>query len=161
MADFLRLLKSNRKYRYTWSGEGVREMGDHFNNVAVFSRALANTRSGMVVTGVMLARAIPAVMAGPLAGVVLDRMDRKHIMIVSDLIRAVVALGFILAVNRSDTWLLYLLSALLMLASPFFTSGRSASLPTIANRDELHRANSRTQATQWPTLTAGAVLRGA
>ncbi len=97
MSDFLQLLKNNRNYRYTWSGQVVSEIGDHFNNVAVFSLALANTRSGMVVTGVMLARAIPAVMAGPLAGVVLDRLDRKKIMIASDLVRAVVALGFILA----------------------------------------------------------------
>ncbi len=66
----------------------------------------------MVVTGVMLSRAIPAVMAGPLAGVVLDRLDRKKIMIVSDLIRAVVALGFILAISSHSSWPLYVLSAL-------------------------------------------------
>jgi hypothetical protein len=161
MSDFLQLLKGNRNYRYTWSGQVVSEIGDHFNNIAVFSLALANTRSGMVVTGVMLARAIPAVMAGPLAGVVLDRMDRKQIMIVSDLIRAVVALGFIVALNRTDTWLLYLLSALLMLASPFFTSGRSAILPSIATKEELHTANSLTQTTQWATITVGAFLGGA
>jgi MFS family permease len=160
MSDFLRLLKNNRNYRYTWSGQLVSEIGDHFNNVAVFSLALANTRSGMVVTGVMLARAIPAVLAGPLAGVVLDRLDRKQIMIVSDLIRAVVALGFILAISRNDTWLLYLLSALLMFASPFFTAGRSAILPAIASKAELHTANSLTQTTQWTTLTLGAFLGG-
>ena len=161
MSDFLRLLKHNRNYRYTWSGQVVSEIGDHFNNIAVFSLALANTRSGMVVTGVMLARAIPAVMAGPLAGVLLDRLDRKRVMIASDLIRGVVALGFILAIPRNDTWLLYLLSALLMFASPFFTSGRSAILPTIASKDELHTANSLTQTTQWTTLTVGAFLGGA
>src|SRR6202051_1153849 len=161
MSDFLQLLKNNRNYRYTWSGQVVSEIGDHFNNVAVFSLALANTRSGMVVTGVMLARAIPAVMAGPLAGVVLDRMDRKKIMIASDLVRAVVALGFILAIQRKDTWLLYLLSALLMFASPFFTSGRSSILPTIASKEELHTANSLTQTTQWTTLTIGTFLAGA
>jgi MFS family permease len=160
MSDFLQLLKSNRNYRYAWSGQVVSEIGDHFNNVAVFSLALANTGSGLVVTGIMLARAIPAVMAGPIAGVVLDRLDRKYIMIASDLIRAVVAIGFILAIPRSDTWLLYLLSALLMFASPFFTSGRSAILPTIANKEELHTANSLTQTTQWMTLTIGAFLGG-
>jgi predicted MFS family arabinose efflux permease len=160
MSDFLRLLSNNRNYRFTWSGQVVSEIGDHFNNIAVFSLALANTRSGLVVTGVMLARAIPAVMAGPLAGVVLDRLDRKRIMIASDLIRAFVALGFILAVSRRDTWLLYLLSALLMFASPFFTSGRSAILPTIASKEELHTANSLTQTTQWMTLTIGAFLGG-
>ncbi len=91
---------------------------------------------------------------------ILDRLDRKRIMIASDLIRAVVAIGFILAIPRSDTWLLYLLSALLMFASPFFTSGRSAILPTIANKAELHTANSLTQTTQWMTLTIGAFLGG-
>jgi len=160
MSDFLRLLKSNRNYRYTWSGQVVSEIGDHFNNIAVFSLALETTHSGMVVTGVMLSRAIPAVMAGPLAGVVLDRFDRKRIMIASDLIRTFVALGFILTIGRHDSWMLYLLSALLMLASPFFTSGRSAILPTIANKDELHTANSLTQTTGWMTLTIGAFLGG-
>ena len=160
MSEFLQLLKSNRNYRYAWSGQVVSEIGDHFNNVAVFSLALANMRSGLVVTGIMLSRAIPAVMAGPVAGVILDRLDRKRIMIASDLIRAVVAFGFILAIPRSDTWLLYLLSALLMFASPFFTSGRSAILPTIANKKELHTANSLTQTTQWMTLTIGAFLGG-
>jgi MFS family permease len=160
MSEFVQLLKTNRNYRWAWSGQVVSEIGDHFNNVAVFSLALANTRSGLVVTGIMLSRAIPAMMAGPLAGVILDRLDRKRIMIASDLIRAVVAIGFILAIPRSDTWLLYLLSALLMFASPFFTSGRSAILPTIANKEELHTANSLTQTTQWMTLTIGAFLGG-
>jgi MFS family permease len=160
MSEFLHLLKTNRNYRYTWSGQVVSEIGDHFNNVAVFALALANTRSGLVVTGIMLSRAVPAVMAGPVAGVALDRLDRKRIMIASDLIRAVIAIGFILAIPRSNTSLLYLLSALLMFASPFFTSGRSAILPTIASKEELHTANSLTQTTQWMTLTIGAFLGG-
>ena len=102
------------------------EIGDHFNNIAVFSLAVAATHSGMVVSGVMLSRAIPAMLIGPAAGVALDRLNRKQVMIASDLIRAVVALGFILTIGRGGTWLLYSLSALLMAASPFFTAGRSA-----------------------------------
>jgi MFS family permease len=161
MVTFQTLLRTNHNYRNTWIGQVVSEIGDHFNNIAVFSLALANTRSGLVVSGVMLSRAIPAVLAGPIAGVLLDRMDRKRIMIVSDLIRAVVAVGFIFTVNRHDTWLLYVLSGLLMFASPFFTSGRSSILPTIASKEELHAANSLTQTTQWTTLTIGTFLAGA
>ncbi len=160
MSDFTRLLKQNRNYRYTWCGQVVSEIGDHFNNIAVFSLAMAYTGSGMVVTGIMLSRAVPAVMMGPFAGIVLDRFDRKRIMIASDLIRGVVALGFILAFHRHNISLLYVLSALLMAASPFFTSGRSAILPTIATKDELHTANSLTQTTQWATLTIGTFLGG-
>src|SRR6516162_4778840 len=103
MNPFLTLLRRNHNYRNTWIGQVVSEVGDHFNNVAIFSLALAHTKSGMVVTGIMLSRAIPAILAGPLAGVVLDRFDRQRVMIASDLIRAVVALCFILTVNRAGT----------------------------------------------------------
>ncbi len=119
MREFLELLRLNRNYRYTWMGQVVSEVGDHFNNIAVFALAMEITHSGLVVTGIMLARAVPAVTIGPLAGVLLDRFDRKRIMIASDLARAVVALGFILALTEKRTWLLYLFSALLMVASPF------------------------------------------
>src|SRR5262249_19683177 len=81
MVSFQTLLRQNPNYRYTWIGQVVSEIGDHFNNIAVFSLALANTRSGLVVSGVMISRAVPAVLAGPIAGVLLDRMDRKRIMI--------------------------------------------------------------------------------
>src|SRR6476660_1020300 len=100
MPGFLDLLRRNRNYRYAWTGQVVSEIGDHFNNIAVFSLALATTRSGLVVSGVMLARAIPAVLAGPIAGVLLDRMDRKRIMIASDLIRALIALAFLLTIDQ-------------------------------------------------------------
>ncbi len=158
MGDFLQLLRSNRNYRFMWMGQVVSEIGDHFNNIAVFALGMALTHSGIVVTGIMLARAIPAVTVGPLAGVVLDRFDRKRIMIASDLLRAVFALGFILTVHHQRTWVMYVFSALLMVASPFFTAGRSAILPTIANKEEIHTANSLTQTTQWMTLTVGAFL---
>jgi len=158
--DFRQLLRQNANYRYTWIGQVVSEIGDHFNNIAVFSLAMETTHSGLVVSGVMLSRAIPAVLAGPLAGVILDRFDRQRIMIASDLTRAVVALAFVLTVHHHQTWLLYVLSGLLMFASPFFTSGRTAILPTITSRAELHTANSLTQTTQWTTLTIGTMIAG-
>jgi MFS family permease len=158
MGELLQLLRSNRNYRFTWAGQIVSEIGDNFNNIAVFALAMALTHSGMVVTGVLLARAIPAITMGPLAGVLLDRFDRKRIMIASDLIRALVALGFILAITSHRIWVLYAFSALLMAASPFFNAGRSAILPTIASPEEIHTANSLTQTTQWMTLTVGTFL---
>jgi MFS family permease len=161
MKAFVRLLRDNHNYRNLWIGQVVSEVGDHFNNIAVFSLAVGTTKSGLVVSGVMLARAIPAMLIGPAAGVVLDRLNRKHIMIASDLARGVVAALFILTVRRHDTWLLYALSGLLMTASPFFTAGRAAILPSIATREELHTANSLTQTTGWTTLTIGTFLGGA
>jgi MFS family permease len=160
LTGFLGLLRENRNYRFMWSGQIVSEVGDHYNNVAVFALALANTGSGLVVAGILISRAICAVLAGPIAGVLLDRMDRKRIMIISDLVRAVVAVIFILGIPVGRTWLLYVLSGILMFASPFFSSGRASILPTIATKHELHSANSLTQLTQWTTLTLGSFLGG-
>lgn len=160
MSSLLQLLGRNPNYRRLWLAQVVSEAGDYFNNVAVFSLAMQTTGSGLVVSGVMLSRAIPAVLTGPLAGVVLDRYDRRRIMIASDLVRAGIALGFLLCLTYREAWLLYALSALLMAASPFFTSGRAALLPSITSGEELRAANALTQTTQWATLTAGTMLGG-
>lgn len=160
MTSLPALLRNNRNYRYTWMGQVVSEAGDYFNNVAVLALVMEKSGSGMVVSGVFLSRAIPAVMAGPIAGVLLDRFDRRRIMIASDLVRAAVAAAFVLTVHRQRPWLLYLLSALLMFVSPFFTAGRAALLPSIATTEEIHTANSLTQTTSWATLTAGTLLGG-
>lgn len=160
MVTFPQLLRQNRNYRYAWFGQLVSEIGDHFNTIAVFSLALQTTRSGLVVSAVMLSRAIPMILAGPIAGVLLDRVDRRRIMLISDSTRAVIAACFVFAVGPGDTWLLYLLSGLLMFASPFFTSGRIAILPTIASADELHTANSLTQTTGYIAVTLGTFLGG-
>ena len=160
MAGFGKLLARNRNYRNLWLGQVVSEIGDHFNTIAVFSLVLQNTNSGFAVSGVMLARAIPMLLAGPLAGVSLDRFDRRKLMLASDLFRAAIAILFMLAISADRTWLVYLLSALLMGASPFFTSGRSAILPAIVNQEELHTANTMTQTTQWTTTAIGSFLGG-
>lgn len=160
MAGFSQLLIQNRNYRYTWLGQVVSEVGDHFNTIAVFSLILAQTNSGLAVAGVMLSRAIPMLLAGPLAGVSLDRFDRRQLMIGSDLVRAVLAGMFVLGVPPGRSWVVYVLSGMMMAASPFFTSGRASILPVITTKDELHTANSMTQTTQWTTTAVGAFLGG-
>ena len=92
----------------------------------------------------MLSHAVPAVV-GPQAGVVLDCFDRKRIMTTSDLVRAVIALSF--CADRASPPIVRPLrtECLLMFASPFSTSGRTAILPAITDRTELHTANSLTQ----------------
>jgi len=59
------LLRKNPNYRNTWMAQVVSEIGDYFNNVAVFALVMEKSGSGVVVSGVMLSRAIPAVLAGP------------------------------------------------------------------------------------------------
>jgi MFS family permease len=160
MSDFVNLLGRNANYRNVWLGQVVSEIGDYFNNIAVLSLVIENTGSGLAVAVVMLARAIPAVLAGPIAGVVLDRYDRKRIMIASDLVRAAIAIAFIFGIPHGRLGVVLALSAALMFASPFFTSGRASILPAIASPKELHTANSLTQTTQWATLTVGTLLAG-
>ncbi|MBM3796385.1 MAG: MFS transporter [Acidobacteria bacterium] len=161
MSAFTRLLRDNANYRYTWLGQVVSEVGDHFNNIAVFSLVMATTGSGKLVSGVLLARGLAILAGGPIAGVLLDRLDRRQMMLYSDVFRAVVAISFSFSLVYPSIGLVYLLTFLLFFASPFFTSGRASILPSIASKEELHTANSLTQTTQWTALAAGTMLGGA
>ncbi|MDX2270038.1 MAG: MFS transporter [Bryobacter sp.] len=156
----LEVLRSNYNYRLLWLGQIISDIGDHFNNIAVFSLAIGREHGGLLVSGVLLARALPMLIAGPLAGVVLDRYDRRKVMIASDLVRALVALLFFFSVEDKTHTLLFLLSALLMFASPFFTAGRNAILPVVAPGPQLKPAIALTQITSWATVGLGAFFGG-
>jgi len=161
MLGFVQLLKQNPNYRSLWTGQIVSEIGDNFNTIAVLGLAMSTGGGGGVVSSIFVARGIAIVSAGPIAGVLLDRMDRRRMMILSDLVRSVVALGFLFCLTDHRPVLISAMSFLLMFASPFFTSGRAAILPTIADKEELHTANSLTQTTQWVALSVGTILGGA
>lgn len=160
MNPFFDLLRGNRNYRYTWLGQIVSEIGDHFNSIAVLSLALHLTNSKSAVGAVMIARVLPAILAGPVAGIVLDRMDRRRVMLASDIFRGLIALAHILLLTWRETWLLYVLSGLLTFASPFFNAGRSAILPRIVSREQLHTANALTQTSSWFTVALGTLFGG-
>jgi MFS family permease len=160
LTSFYSLLRHNRNYRYTWIGQIISEIGDMFNTIAVLSFALQVTGSNAAVGGVMIARTLAGIAAAPIAGVTLDRMDRRRVMFWSDMARAVFAAGFLLTLRFPTTWLVYFLSACLSFASPFFTAGRSAILPRIAHGEELKAANALTQTTAWLTVAVGAMLGG-
>jgi MFS family permease len=156
----LDLLRGNADYRRLWTGQVVSDIGGYFNTVAVLALIMEKSGSGLVVSLMFLSRAIPSVLAAPFAGVLLDRLERRHVMIAADLFRAAVAILFLFTVDQQRPWLLYALSGLLAFASPFFTAGRAAILPSIATPEQLHAANSMTQTTGWATQSAGAILGG-
>src|ERR1700720_2103162 len=95
------LLRVNRNFRYLWLGQVVSQMGDWFDTIAVYTIALRLTGSSRSVALIMVARFLPSVVMGPLSGVVADRFSRRSIMITTDLMRAVVVLGF-LFIRRPD-----------------------------------------------------------
>lgn len=160
MASSPQILRTNPNYRHLWYAQLVSEMGDWFNQVAVFTLALHYTRSALSVTFILIAQTIPSTLIGPVAGVVLDRVNRKHALIVSDALRAVVALGPIFVTSPQRVWWLYTLTFFLASASPFFNAGRLALIPSITEANEILSANSITQATHSTTLGVGSALAG-
>lgn len=160
MASSPQILRTNADYRHLWYAQLVSEMGDWFNQVAVFTLALYYTRSALAITFILIAQTIPSTLIGPVAGVVLDRVNRKHALIVSDAVRAVVALGPIFVTSPQRVWWLYALTFLLASASPFFNAGRLALIPSITEANEILSANAITQATHSATLGIGSALAG-
>jgi MFS family permease len=118
------------------------------------------TQSGLAVGSLFVVRMLAPFLISPLAGVVADRYDRKRILILTDLGRAVVALGFLLVRDASQVWLLYALTALQLGISGFFFPARNAILPDAVSDQELGAANALSSATWSVMLAIGAALGG-
>jgi MFS family permease len=157
---YIALLRGNPNYRSLWLGEVVSLFGDWFNLIASAALISSLTSSGLAVGGLFVVRMLAPFLVSPLAGVVADRFNRKWVLILSDLTRAVVVLGFLLVRDEQYAWLLYALTAVQLGISGFFFPARNAILPDIVSRRELGAANALSSAT-WSTMLAfGAALGG-
>src|SRR5258708_10474583 len=99
-------------------------------------------------------------LVGPFAGVLVDRMNRKRLLIFSDVVRVFVVLGFLLAVSADNVWLIYVLSVLQFSFSALFEPCRSAIIPSLVSTDELVIANTLGSVTWSVMLAVGAVVGG-
>ena len=158
--SFSGLLRTNRNFRRVWLGEVASWLGDWFNAIAIYTLVQNLTGSPFALGLVFLTKMVPFAVASPLAGLLVDRFDRRRLMIVADVVRAVLVLGFLLVDEASDLYLIYLLTTLQVLLTAVFIPARSASIPNVTSPRELLTANALGAAT-WSTLLAvGAALGG-
>ena len=157
---YVALLRRNRAFRFLWFGQVVSQMGDWFDTIALYTIILNLTGSGRNVGLLMVARFVPSFVFGPISGVVADRFSRRTIMILSDVLRAIVVLGFLFIRRADQLWMVYVLTVLQLIFSTFFEPARTAAVPSIVSDNELLPANAISSVTWSAMLTIGAAIGG-
>jgi len=149
------LLKNSRFLRL-WIGQGTSFLGDAVSMVALVVLVVQVTGSASAVGGALIARLLPT-LASPLAGVLADRLDRRLVLVASDLARAVLVLGLIFA---RDLATIYVLVFLMGLARTLFNPTIRAAFPSVVGAGDLTRANALVGGTFSVSETAGPALGG-
>jgi len=157
---YLKLLKKNQAFRNLWYGQVVSELGDWLNSIAIFALVLKLDGSGMTMAAVMTAKLLPVFFVSPFAGILIDRMDRKRVMFISDILRFLVVLCFLFIHDKSQIWLLYTLVVIEISLAGFFEPARSAIIPSLTNKEDLVTANTLSGSTWSVMLAFGAAMGG-
>ncbi len=160
MSEYLDLLKQNKDYRYLWFGSLISQLGDWFNLIASAGLIAKLTGTGTAVSFLFLVRFMPLFLFSPLAGVLADRYERRHIMIASDLFRTITVLSFLFIRDPDQVWLFYGLTFIQFALSATFTPARSAVLANIVQPNELVPANALDSLTWSTMLAVGSLLGG-
>lgn len=156
----LAVLRTNRNFRLLFIGQAISQLGDWFNSVAVYALLLDLTGSATAVAWMMIVQFLPMAVVGPAAGVVVDRVNRRRLMIAADLVRGVVVLGLLLVRRPDQVWMAYVVMAVTMATAAFFEPARTATIPNITTADELLPANAVSAATWSVMLALGASAGG-
>ncbi len=138
-----RSLLKNRPFSYLWVGQLVSQSGDAVFDVALLWLVLATTGSTALVGLTQAAVLLPTVFASPVAGVYADRINRRNVMMLSNLAQgAVTAVVSILYVTGTLNFpFLILLVLLLYTGAQFYRAANSAIIPRIVSRENLGAAN--------------------
>ncbi len=146
----------NVNFMRLWVGQGVSFAGDAVSMIALVVLVVQIAGSASAVGGALVARLLPT-LASPLAGVLADRLDRRIVLVASDLARAVLVLGIIFI---KDLVVLYLLVFLMGLARTFFNPTIRAAFPSVVGGGDLTRANALVSGTFSVSETVGPALGG-
>ncbi len=160
IASYAQLVRGNRNFRRLWLAQIVSEIGDWFYTLSIFTLLLQLTGSAGSVALALVLQVLPQTLVGPMAGVVNDRLKRKHVMIAADLGRCLVVLAMLFVRSRSMVWLVYPLLVLETTMTAFFEPARGAVIPNIASESEVLVANTLSSATWSVNLLIGAAVGG-
>lgn len=154
------LLETNADYRRLWMGEVVSFLGDWFSTIAVFAMVQTLTSSAFAVTLVLVLRTLPVFLMVPIAGPLVDRLERRRLMVMTDIARAILVLGMLGAWYLQSVWAVMAILTLKMLFSGLFIPARSAVVPQLVTQEELPVAMALSGGTWSVSLAFGAALGG-
>jgi Major Facilitator Superfamily len=158
---YMQLLGTNRSFRRLWIGQVISELGNWFNFIAALGlvRVVSN-KSPEATTILLLCRLIPFTLFAPLAGAFVDRWSRRVVMIVTDLARVAVALGFLFVRRPEDLWIAYVCTVLLSFFGTFFEAAKNAAVPNITGERDLLAGNALMFSSRFLLMSFGAALGG-
>jgi len=158
---YMQLLRRNRSFRRLWIGQVISELGNWFNFIAALGLVREVSHAAPEVTTLMLIfRLVPFTLFSPLAGAFVDRWSRRTVMIVTDLLRVVVALGFLFVRRPEDLWIAYLCTGLLSFFGTFFEAAKNAAVPNITGERDLLAGNALMFSSRFLLMSLGAALGG-
>jgi len=149
-------LLKNARFLRLWIGQGTSFVGDAVSMVALVVLVVQITGSASAVGGALVARLLPTI-ASPLAGVIADRVDRRVVLVASDLARTLLALGLVFV---KDLATIYVLVFLMGLARTVFNPTIRAAFPSVVGGGDLTRANALISGTFSTSIMVGPVLGG-
>ncbi len=163
--DYIRLLRSNPDFAKLWSAQVVSLLGDWFNTIVISALIVIYTEGtdyqGLAVSGYLVARLIPPLLMRPYAGVLADRFDRKRLLIISDVLRALAVLGLLITTQGPEFLpLIYVFTVIQFLISSIFEPARNALMPSVLYRDQLVIGNTLSSVTWSAMLAIGAIIGG-
>lgn len=154
------LLRHNRNFRRLYLASVISLGGDWFLLIALFGLMLRLTDQALAVAFTIAAQDLTYFLASPFAGVLADRLDRRRLMIVCDLARAVLVLGFLLVRTEDLVWLVYVLLALTAVFAAAFEPASMAAMPNLVRERDLSIANALSGSLWGTMLAVGGALGG-
>lgn len=136
--DYVRVLRSP-SYFPLWLGQLVSSFGDTLHYIALVVLVFELSGRGLAVSGLVAAEIIPVLLLGPVAGVVIDRFNRKGVLIGADLVRAGLVLTLLWPQGVGHA---YLVAAGLAAGNTFFNPTVQAVIPALTTEEQRLAANS-------------------
>ncbi len=152
----------NKNFFLLWQGQLVSCLGDALYSLALGFWVLDKTGSSAIMGMLMAAVSIPRIILGPFAGVLVDRFDRKKLILLGDFIRGIgmLFIGYAAYNNFLEVWMVMIVGVICGICSAFFNPAISSVIPDLVSSDNIVKANSAQQMATSTTNLLGSMSGG-
>ena len=157
---YIEFFFSNAKYRRLWAASVISLLGEWFNTIALFLLILEYSGSEFLLGILFSVRMILFGISQPINGLLADRLNRKSLMLWSNIAQIFLALTFLMVDGPEDMWWLIGVSGIMMLFHGVYVTAERAAVPNIVNEEDLITANAIGSASWSTALCTGAMLGG-
>lgn len=159
MAEEFKSVLKNRNFLYIWTSQILSQLTINIMNFIILIKLFGQTGSAIATSLLWVTYSLPALLVGPVAATFIDMVDKRKVLMITNMLQALTILLLALS-HRTSIFILYEVVFIYSLLNQFYVPAEASTIPSVLKKSDLPKGNGLSFITQQASLVLGFGIAG-